>query len=218
MPVRPCSRRSARISRSTWCRPSRRTGHDLSLKSFRMAWSSPYTTLLMSGFAQPPWRRTWMESGFAAVTSSISAIGAPVLFSGGAAGESSYHSPRQGTGHGRHAPSHDRDRPGPPRCRAAHVLTRERLASLTRRRLHGGRNVTKAVVDVVEVDGRSVVVKDVAARPWPVRRLLGPWQLDRDAHAYGALAGARGTPAFLGRIDRQAIVPQDVPRPHPATL
>jgi len=98
------------------------------------------------------------------------------------------------------------------------VLTRQRLASLARRRLHGGRNVTKAVVEVVEVDGRSAVVKDVASRPWPVRRLLGPWQLDREAHAYGALAGVRGTPSFLGRIDRQAIALEYVPGPTLASL
>ena len=98
------------------------------------------------------------------------------------------------------------------------MLTRERLANLTRRRLHGGRNATKAVVDVVEVDGRPAVVKDVAARPWPVRWLLGPWQLDREARAYGALAGVRGTPSFLGRIDRQAIALEYVPGPSLASL
>jgi hypothetical protein len=85
------------------------------------------------------------------------------------------------------------------------ALTRDRLATLPRRRLHGGRNVTKAVVDLVEIDGRPVVLKDFAPRSWPVRLLLGPWQLDREARAYGALRGLRGTPAFLGRVDRQAI-------------
>jgi len=98
------------------------------------------------------------------------------------------------------------------------VLTRERLASLARRRLHGGRNITKAVVEVVEVDGHPAVVKDVASRPWPVRRLLGPWQLDREACAYAALVGVRGIPSFLGRIDRQAIALEYVPGPTLATL
>jgi len=98
------------------------------------------------------------------------------------------------------------------------VLTRERLASLTRRRLHGGRNVTKATVDVVTIEDRPVVVKDVAERPWPVRLILGPWQLDREARAYEALAGVRGTPAFLGRIDRQAIALEYVPGPSLASL
>ncbi len=89
---------------------------------------------------------------------------------------------------------------------------------LARRRLHGGRNVTKAIVDVVTLEGRHVVVKDVASRPWPVRLLLGPWQLDREARAYEALAGVLGVPAFLGRIDRQAIALEYVPGPSLASL
>ena len=84
-------------------------------------------------------------------------------------------------------------------------LTRQRLASLPRRRLHEGRNVTKAVVDLVEIDGRAIVLKDIAPRPWPVRLLLGPWQLDHEGRAYRALAGVSGTPAFVARVDRQAI-------------
>jgi len=85
------------------------------------------------------------------------------------------------------------------------ALTRRDLESLPRRRLHDGRNVTKAVVDLVEFRGRSIVLKDLSSRPWPVRLILGPWQLDREERAYRALAGAPGTPAFLARVDRQAI-------------
>lgn len=84
-------------------------------------------------------------------------------------------------------------------------LSRERLASLPRRRLHGGRNVTKAVVEVVELPDGPVVVKDLAPRPWPVRLLIGPLQLDREALAYRRLEGAAGVPRFLGRVDRMAI-------------
>jgi predicted Ser/Thr protein kinase len=90
-------------------------------------------------------------------------------------------------------------------------LARDRLASLPRHRLHGGRNFTKAIVDLVEIDGRAIVLKDIATRPWPVRSLLGPWQLDREGRAYGALAGLRGTPAFLARVDRQAMALEYVP-------
>ena len=85
------------------------------------------------------------------------------------------------------------------------TLTRDRLGASRRRRLHAGRNPTKAVVDLVEIDGRPIVLKDLAGRPWPVRCLLGPWQLDREARAYALLAGVRGVPRFLGRIDRRAI-------------
>lgn len=90
-------------------------------------------------------------------------------------------------------------------------FTRDRLARLPRRRLHGGRNVSKAIVDLVELEGRPVVLKDFASRPWPVRQVWGPWQLGREARAYAALAGLKGTPSFLGRVDRQAIVLEYVP-------
>ena len=84
-------------------------------------------------------------------------------------------------------------------------LTRERLRNRPRRALHTGRNLTKAVVETVDLDGVAIVVKDVAPRPWPVRLLLGPWQLAREARAYARLTGLAGIPRFLGAIDRQAI-------------
>lgn len=64
---------------------------------------------------------------------------------------------------------------------------------------------------MVDVDGRAVVLKDYAPRPWPVRLLLGPWSLDREERAYRALAGVPGVPEFLGRVDRQAIALAFVP-------
>ena len=91
------------------------------------------------------------------------------------------------------------------------ALTRDVLRGRPRRRLHSGRNLTKAVVDVVDFDGRAIVVKDMAPRPWIVRRLLGPWQMDREARAYEALHGVEGVPVFLGRLDRQAIAIEFIP-------
>ena len=89
--------------------------------------------------------------------------------------------------------------------------TRESLTGRPRTRLHEGRNFTKASVDLVELEGRSLVVKDVMGRPWPVRRLLGPWQLDREARAYARLGCVPGVPRFLGRLDPQAIVLEYIP-------
>ncbi|HEU4403545.1 MAG TPA: hypothetical protein VFT43_15715 [Candidatus Polarisedimenticolia bacterium] len=91
------------------------------------------------------------------------------------------------------------------------TLTRHYLAGLPRRRLHEGRNVTKAVVEVAEIEGRAIVLKDLVSRPWPVRLFLGPWQLDRETRAYARLRGVPGVPAFLGRIDRQAIALEFIP-------
>jgi hypothetical protein len=83
-------------------------------------------------------------------------------------------------------------------------LTRESLAG-RRRRLHDGRNRTKAVIDLVEGPGPAFVVKDVASRPFWVRVFLGPWQLRREARAYARLEGLEGIPRLIGRVDRRAI-------------
>ncbi|MEE9292005.1 MAG: hypothetical protein V3U83_03650, partial [Acidobacteriota bacterium] len=85
-------------------------------------------------------------------------------------------------------------------------IPRSRLSELPRIRLHAGRNATKAIVDRIEIDGRSLVLKDFAERPWPVRTFLGPWQLDREARAYHRLSGVPGVPRLIGRVDRQALL------------
>jgi hypothetical protein len=85
------------------------------------------------------------------------------------------------------------------------------LSRLPRRPLHPGRNRTKAFIDVVDVDGRAVVIKDFASRPWPVRVVLGPWSLDREERAYRCLQGLTGTAEFLGRVDRRAIALARIP-------
>lgn len=90
-------------------------------------------------------------------------------------------------------------------------LTRARLSRLPRERLDSGRNFTKAVIELARDGERLIVVKDLAPRPWPVRLLLGPAQLDREARAYRQLTGLPGVPRFLGRIDRLAIALEHIP-------
>jgi serine/threonine protein kinase len=85
------------------------------------------------------------------------------------------------------------------------------LESHPRRRLHSGRNRTKAVIDRVTIDGIPLVVKDVAPRPWPVRAFLGPWQLAREARAYRRLDGLPGVPRLVAVIDRQGIALEYIP-------
>jgi RIO1 family len=97
-------------------------------------------------------------------------------------------------------------------------LTRGWLERSPRRRLHGGRNLTKAVIELVEVEGRTIILKDFVARPWPVRRLLGPWHLDREVRAYRRLEGLDGIPRFLARVDRCAIALEYVSGPTLAAL
>jgi predicted Ser/Thr protein kinase len=88
---------------------------------------------------------------------------------------------------------------------AGSPLTRAVLQRLDRRRLSSGRNLSKACIDVVQHEGRELVIKDVSTRPLWVRALLGPLQLRREARAYGRLAGLKGVPALVQVIDRQAL-------------
>ncbi len=109
----------------------------------------------------------------------------------------------------RHSTTTSGGRPG-----GAHPgITRDALNRLPRRRLHTGRNVSKATIDLIEIDGRPVILKDLAERPWPVRALLGPWMLDREVRAYGRLEGLPGVPELIGRIDRHALLLEYVPGP-----
>lgn len=84
-------------------------------------------------------------------------------------------------------------------------LSRGLLERLPRKSLHAGRNVSKASIDIVEHDGRVLVVKDVAHRPFWVRSILGPFQLRREARAYRRLEGLAGIPSLVQVIDRRAL-------------
>jgi hypothetical protein len=64
----------------------------------------------------------------------------------------------------------------------------------------------KADVLLVESDAGTVVLKDFAGRsPW-IRRVLGPWLLDREERAYRRLADVEAVPRMLGRLDPAALV------------
>jgi hypothetical protein len=81
------------------------------------------------------------------------------------------------------------------------TLDRAALEAAPRRLLSPARNWTKADVYAVEHDGREVVVKDFAGRPWLARQILGRRFASREARIYRTLAGVEGVPAFVGRPD-----------------
>ena len=62
----------------------------------------------------------------------------------------------------------------------------------------------KADVLVVDVENRSVIVKDFARRGRWIRG-LGRLQIRREAAAYDWLHGVTGVPAFVGRVDPLAL-------------
>jgi hypothetical protein len=77
--------------------------------------------------------------------------------------------------------------------------------------LHRGRNVTKAEVHRIEIDGRPFAVKDYRPRPLWVRATVGRWSIRREARAYRALEGLAGVPALAGRPHPLVLVTDLVP-------
>jgi hypothetical protein len=82
----------------------------------------------------------------------------------------------------------------------------EDLARGTRTPLHAGRNVTKAEVSLLELDGGRFAVKDYRGRPAWVRSTVARWSLRREERAYRALAGLPGVPDLAGRPDPLVLV------------
>jgi len=82
---------------------------------------------------------------------------------------------------------------------------RSEIAGRTRQILNRG---SWGNADVLLIDGPEgpVVVKDFAPRRWLVRRIIGPWLLNRERLAYRRLGGMRAVPRLLGRLDAQALV------------
>ena len=72
-------------------------------------------------------------------------------------------------------------------------------------RILPGRNVSKADIQVVELGGRVVAVKDYGARPFLVRQTLGRLLARRECRAFRAASGAPGLPAFLGSVGPFAL-------------
>jgi len=67
----------------------------------------------------------------------------------------------------------------------------------------------KADVIVVDLGNGPMVVKDFAARSW-WRRLIGRREVDRESRAYTYLGPMPSFPAFIGRIDSDALAVEKV--------
>jgi hypothetical protein len=68
-----------------------------------------------------------------------------------------------------------------------------------------GRNLSKADLRVVELEGRVIAVKDYRGRPFFARHTAGRLFVGRECRAYAAAAGVPGLPEFLGRVDTFAL-------------
>ena len=63
----------------------------------------------------------------------------------------------------------------------------------------------------VEVEGRTLMVKDVQRKSFPVRWSLGLWLIHKEWKIYSRLVGVEGIPMPIQRIDRFAFAMEYVP-------
>lgn len=63
----------------------------------------------------------------------------------------------------------------------------------------------------VEVEGHSLMVKDVRKRNFFLRWTLGLWLIQKEWKIYSRLAGMKGVPQPIGRIDRFAFAMEFIP-------
>jgi len=88
-------------------------------------------------------------------------------------------------------------------------LTRENIDEFVVRRLRKGGGTRPALVSI-EDGGQRAVVKDYAPCSWLLRAVVGPWLIGREETIYERLEGARGVPRLIGRLDRQALVVEQI--------
>lgn len=81
----------------------------------------------------------------------------------------------------------------------------EALAGSTTVERRRGRNLSKADVLRVRVDGREIALKDYAARPFIARQTIGRLLVRRECRAYERAASSLGVAAFLGRVSAFAL-------------
>ena len=69
----------------------------------------------------------------------------------------------------------------------------------------------KPDLNQVEVEGRSLMVKDVRRRSFLFRWTLGLWLIHKEWRIYSRLAGMKGIPQPVERIDRFAFAMEFIP-------
>jgi predicted Ser/Thr protein kinase len=69
----------------------------------------------------------------------------------------------------------------------------------------------KPDLNKVELEGRTLMVKDVRRKSFPVRWSLGLWLIHKEWKIYSRLVGVEGIPMPIKRIDRLAFAMEYVP-------
>ena len=72
-------------------------------------------------------------------------------------------------------------------------------------------NFGKPDLNQVELEGRSLMIKDVRRKSFLLRWTLGLWLIDKEWKIYSRLAGMKGIPRPVERIDRFAFAMEFIP-------
>lgn len=72
-------------------------------------------------------------------------------------------------------------------------------------------NPWKPDIFIIQKEGKRVVIKDYASKPFFFRFFFGTISNFREAYIYRKLHGLRGIPEFLGLVDRYAIAVAYIP-------
>ena len=89
-------------------------------------------------------------------------------------------------------------------------LTRQDLSCFPVQRLRPGGGTRPALL-LIEDRGQRAIVKDYSVSGWLLRVLVGPWLIRREEHLYHLLQGTPGVPRLIGRLDRHALVIEQIP-------
>ena|GEM_PF-403829 len=85
-------------------------------------------------------------------------------------------------------------------------ITRTNVAEYIVRRVHQGRSIAQANIDLIRIDDKNFILKDFYHHNALVRALWGKRIIAREARILKRLQGIEGIPAFIGRIDQYCLV------------
>ena len=85
-------------------------------------------------------------------------------------------------------------------------ITRESISRYVVRRLHDGRSIAQANIELLEINDKFFVLKDFHDHHPLVRSVWGRRIVAREYRVYRRLSGMEGIPRVLGRLDEYAFI------------
>jgi tRNA A-37 threonylcarbamoyl transferase component Bud32 len=86
------------------------------------------------------------------------------------------------------------------------AITRENVGQYIVRRLHEGRSIAQANIELIELSGKKYILKDFSAKGHFVRNIWGRRIIAREARVYRRLQGIPGIPKVLKKLGDFAFI------------